>query len=143
MKLLLVKEYEWLKSESAYSIYSQCMYKPSYKKYLIEMQKLIEDPKVVIFTCCKDGCMVGIIVLRKSVDFAEIVGIAVSKQLHRKGVGSFLIKESIKILNLSKLIAETDVHGVEFYKKLGFSIKTIIKQYPDGESIRYQCQINL
>ena len=74
-----------------------------------------------------------------STDQAEITGISVEEGSRNCGLGSFLIQKVQEIFPAAKLNAETDRDAVLFYKKNGFQITEIQKNY-NGEMVtRYLC----
>ena len=82
----------------------------------------------------------GLLVLKfTSTDQAEIIGISVEEGSRNCGLGSFLIQKVQEKFPDAKLNAETDRDAVLFYKKNGFQITEIQKNY-NGEMVtRYLC----
>ncbi|MGH0555722.1 GNAT family N-acetyltransferase [Bacillus pretiosus] len=64
---------------------------------------------------------------------ARICHIAVVPQYRHKGIASQMIKEVVRIHQLTYLEAETDDEAVEFYKKIGFQVKSLGEKYPGIE----------
>ncbi|MBO4686903.1 MAG: GNAT family N-acetyltransferase [Clostridiales bacterium] len=135
MNALLCNDEKWLLSEEAYGIYSACMYKPTFDAYCKEMKGLLSDKK--IYVCKVDATIKGMIVLDK--EKAEIVGIAIDPNFRKKGIGRYLVEEVMRQEDLKSLYAQTDDDAVLFYQKCGFEVKRIIKEYPDGKVVRYDC----
>ncbi len=77
--------------------------------------------------------------MKLSEDAAEIVGIAVSDNARRKGIGKQLIQRVIESENLESIKAQTDDDSIGFYRKCGFSDERIVIEYPDGSAVRYNC----
>ena len=78
-------------------------------------------------------------VLKRSEAAAEIIGIAVSDDARRKGIGKELIRRVMESEGLERVIARTDDDSIGFYRKCGFSEERIVTEYPDGQAVRYNC----
>ena len=139
MKVLLCEEAGWLLSEEAFSIYASCMYHPTYKDYTAQMEYYLSDTSIKVFVYEDRGRKTGMMVLRLSEDAAEIIGIAVSDNARRKGIGKQLIQRVMESENLESVKAQTDDDSIGFYRKCGFSEERIVMEYPDGAAIRYNC----
>ncbi|PDZ69315.1 GNAT family N-acetyltransferase [Bacillus cereus] len=70
---------------------------------------------------------------------ARICHIAVVPQYRYKGIALQMIKEVLRIHQLTYVEAETDKEAVEFYKKIGFQVKSLGEKYPGVE--RFQCYL--
>ncbi|WP_341519575.1 GNAT family N-acetyltransferase [Bacillus paramobilis] len=70
---------------------------------------------------------------------ARICHIAVAPQYRYKGIALQMIKEVLRIHQLTYVEAETDNEAVEFYKKIGFQVKSLGEKYPGVE--RFQCYL--
>lgn len=81
-------------------------------------------------------------VLKLSEAAAEIIGIAVSDNARRKGIGKQLIQRVMESENLESVNAQTDDDSIGFYRKCGFSEEKTIIGYPDGSAVRYNCVLN-
>ncbi|TCW57855.1 hypothetical protein EC917_10237 [Bacillus thuringiensis] len=68
---------------------------------------------------------------------ARICHIAVVPQYRHKGIALQMIKEVLRMHQLTYLEAETDDEAVEFYKKIGFQVKSLGERYPGIE--RFHC----
>ncbi|MGH0425213.1 GNAT family N-acetyltransferase [Bacillus pretiosus] len=68
---------------------------------------------------------------------ARICHIAVAPQYRHKGIALQMIKEVVKMLQLTYIEAETDNEAVEFYEKIGFQVKSLGERYPGIE--RFHC----
>ncbi|MGK0532728.1 MULTISPECIES: GNAT family N-acetyltransferase [Bacillus] len=68
---------------------------------------------------------------------ARICHIAVVPQYRHKGIALQMIKEVLRMHQLTYLEAETDDEAVEFYKKIGFQVKSLGEKYPGIE--RFHC----
>ncbi|HHK5535934.1 TPA: GNAT family N-acetyltransferase [Bacillus mobilis] len=70
---------------------------------------------------------------------ARICHIAVVPQYRYKGIALQMIKEVLRLHQLTYVEAETDKEAVEFYKKIGFQVKSLGEKYPGVE--RFQCYL--
>jgi ribosomal protein S18 acetylase RimI-like enzyme len=138
----LCNESEWLLTKEAFEIYKQCMYKPQYASYQKMIKDIRFDSNIFSFVCRYNGKRIGIIILHKIDDrTSEIDGIAVSDNFKHKGMGTYMLTESAKLLNTNCIIAETDDDAVGFYKAVGFEITEELKHYADGDALRYHCSL--
>ena len=137
----------WQTSEEAFSIYAPCMYQPTYEDYKALMEKFLSDPSVKIFVCDMDGEKAGILVLKEieaaegsetGVE-AEILGIAVRKDLRGKGIGKEMVCQVMEAEHLKKITAQTDDDAIGFYRKSGFEAERVVIEYPNGSVVRYNC----
>lgn len=141
MTVLPADDQAWLMSEEAFTIYAPCMYQPSRKKYRALMERYCADPSVKLFVCEDHGKPVGLLVLDLSGSSAEILGIAVSEDRRRHGIGRQLILWAMASLRLNSLEARTDEDAVGFYLKCGFAAERHVIQYPDGSAVRFHCTL--
>ena len=123
-----------------YDVYKDCMYLPNEDKYREKIQSWLMDDWIRIFACVHDSKRKGLLVLKfTSTDQAEIIGISVEESSRNQGIGSFMIREIQLCFPNIKMNAETDRDAVVFYKKNGFQITEIQKNY-NGETVtRYLC----
>ncbi|EOQ11314.1 acetyltransferase [Bacillus cereus B5-2] len=70
---------------------------------------------------------------------ARICHIAVLPQYRHKGIALQMIKDVLRMHQLTYLEAETDDEAVEFYKKIGFQVKSLGEKYPGIE--RFHCYL--
>ncbi|WP_144611697.1 GNAT family N-acetyltransferase [Bacillus cereus] len=70
---------------------------------------------------------------------ARICHIAVAPQYRHTGIALQMIKEVLRIHQLTYVEAETDKEAVEFYKKIGFQVKSLGEKYPGIE--RFHCYL--
>ena len=133
------EDHEWLISEEAYTLYAPCMYQPSRGKYRAQTERYFADPSVKLFVCEDRGKPAGMLVLDLSGSSAEILGISVSEDRRRHGIGRQLILWAMASLRLNSLEARTDEDAVGFYLKCGFAAERHVIQYPDGSAIRFHC----
>ena len=142
MKVMMCNDTDWLLSEESFLIYAPCMYQPVYDDFKIQMEGFFNDPSVRIFVCDNQGEKAGMMVLKYSDAVAEIIGIAVTEKLRRRGIGWKMIQFVLKLENLERIEAQTDDDSVGFYRKCGFTEDRIVVDYPDGSVVRYNCVLN-
>lgn len=93
MKVLVCEDVDWLLSEEAFSIYASCMYHPTYEDYKVQMEDCLTDSSIKVFVCEYRSRKTGMMVLKLSEAAAEIIGIAVSDNARRKGIGKQPIRK--------------------------------------------------
>ena len=142
MKVMMCNDTDWLLSEESFLIYAPCMYQPVYDDFKIQMEGFFNDPSVRIFVCDNQGEKAGMMVLKYSDAVAEIIGIAVTEKLRRRGIGWKMIQFVLKLENLERIEAQTDDDSVGFYRKCGFTEDRIVVDYPDGSVVRYNCVLS-
>ena len=142
MNVMLCTEEDWLLSEEAFLLYASCMYQPEYANFKEQMHSFIDDPSVRVCVCEDRGRKTGMMVLKFSDSFAEIMGIAVSDKFRRRGIGSQLIQFAMESEGLERMHAQTDGDAVGFYRKCGFTVERIVVDYPDGPAVRYNCVLS-
>ena len=142
MEVLVSTDIDWLFSEEAFFIYAPCMYQPTYEAYKSQMKNYASDTAVRIFISEKDHRKAGILVLDRSKLIAEIVGIAVAEQNRCCGIGKNLIQEVMNLEHLDRIYAQTDEEAINFYRKCGFTEEKIIREYPEGAVVRYNCYLS-
>ncbi len=141
MRCLSNDNLEWLLSKDAHYIYGDCLYFKTYNEYKNIMSNYICHQDIKCFYCIENNIKTGIITFELLKDnTVEIRGIAVHDLYRKIGIGTFMIDESLKILQPKKVIVETDDDAINFYLKYGFEI---LEKYPDGETCRYKCILNL
>ena len=139
MKNVLCENIDWLLSEEAFSIYASCMYHPTYEEYKAQMEDYLHDSSVKVFVCENRGKRIGMMVLKLTEAAAEIIGIAVSDNARRKGIGKQLIQRVMETEHLERIKAQTDEDSIGFYRKCGFSEEKTVVEYSDGSAVRYNC----
>ena len=142
MKVAVCEDTDWLLSEEAYSIYAPCMYQPAYDDFKIQMEDFLNDRSVRVYVCENRGKKTGMMVLKLSDPGAEIIGIAVSEKLRRRGIGKQLILSAMELEGIGRIEAQTDDDSIGFYRRCGFSEEKSIIDYPDGSVVRYNCILN-
>ena len=142
MKVELFEDTDWLLSEEAFSIYASCMYHPTYEDYKAQMEDLLVSLSTRVFVCEHRGRKKGMMILNLSEEAAEIIGIAVSDNSRRQGIGKKLIQRVMESENLESVTAQTDDDSIGFYRKCGFSEEKFVIEYPDGSAVRYNCVLH-
>ena len=142
MKLLLCEDTDWLMSEEAFLIYASCMFHPTYEEYKTKVEDCLTNSSVKVFVIEYQGRKTGMMVLKLSEAAAVIIGIAVSDNARRKGIGKQLIQRVMKSDNLESVKAQTDDDSIGFYRKCGFSEERIVIEYSDGSVVRYNCVLH-
>lgn len=146
-EIIRFMEKHWLTSEEAFLIYAPCMYQLAYEEYTTLMEKYLSDPSVKIFVCDMDGEKAGILVMKEieaaegsetGVE-AEILGIAVRKDLRGKGIGKEMVCQVMETEHLKRITAQTDDDAIGFYRKSGFEEERVVIEYPNGSVVRYNC----
>ena len=89
-----------------------------------------------------EGVVLGVCGIVLTTTHIEIVNIAVAPHMRKQGIGYAMIMALRQKYPLP-IKAETDDDAVDFYKKCGFEIKGIIKQYGEVACQRYHCTLPL
>lgn len=139
MEVLLCNDKDWLFSEEAFNIYAPCMYQPTFEKYCTKMEQYFDDPSLKIYVCEDSKQKIGMMIIDKSEDVAEIAGIAISTRYRGQGAGRLMIEQVMESESIMSLKAQTDEDAIEFYRKCGFKDEKEIVEYPDGSVVRYNC----
>ena len=142
MNVVLCTDADWLLSEEAFWLYASCMYQPGYEDFKKKMESILNDQSVRVYVCENQGKRTGMMVLNFSDSAAEIIGIAVSEKLRRRGIGRRLIQYVMESESLERMHAQTDDDSVGFYRKCGFTEERIEVDYPDGSVVRYNCVLS-
>ena len=97
-----------------------------------------EDFNKVFFNCLVsvDDKINGIIVYNLFYDRIEIEYIIVPEEYRKKGIGSKLLLELEKenINNITLEVRESNITAINFYKKNGYKIEAIRKNYYGNEN---------
>ncbi|GLI54049.1 ribosomal protein S18-alanine N-acetyltransferase [Thermodesulfovibrio yellowstonii] len=101
------------------------------------------NPHSILKVAEFNGEIVGYIVLRKILDEAELLSIAVKPELRRKGIATELIKnvlnevkDSVKTCFLEVRVSNKE--AISFYEKIGFKKAGLRKKYyllPEEDAI--------
>ena len=133
----------WLLSKEAFALYAPCLYQPTYDSYRERMRGYLAAPGVIVGVGRVGGEPVAMLALEREAAGAVgvIVGIAVAPAWRRQGIGRRLLAWARENEHLSILRAETDAEAVGFYSRSGFAVTRVVKQYPDGAAVRYECAL--
>lgn len=128
------------KTSEIYEIYKNCMYMPTWEKFGALADKYMINEHIQIYAACDGEIPKGVLVVSAD-DRAKllILGIAVDSRCRGNGVGFQLISFIKNSDSETEIYAQTDEDAVTFYKKCGFQITKIDKQYGDEVCIRYAC----
>ena len=143
MEVALCKDMDWLQSEEAFSIYASCMYQPTYEAFRKRMKNYVSDPLVKVYVCTEGDCRIGILVLQAQNDEAEIIGVAVSDHVRKRGIGRHMMLQVMELERLKCMKAQTDDDAIGFYRSCGFRDERTVMEYPDGKTVRYNCILQL
>ena len=143
MRIVICQDTERLFSEKAFAVYKHCMYKPTFEKYRNAMRVVVCDAHSKIYFCEDNGSIVGMLVMKKEADKAEIVGVAVSEEYRHQGIAKQMLRHAIAEEGLQAVFAQTDDDAVGFYRKCGFEVMKEDIEYPDGVRVRYNCELKL
>ena len=129
-----------LATREAYAVYADCMYEPTWEKYMEKVRIYKQTPTVSAWSCYDANRMIGLLVIEiPRGQIARIEGIAVDIKYRRQGVGRKLIEHAMQILKITILEVETDSGAVDFYRKCGFTAQQLIKQSKQGKYERFYC----
>lgn len=82
-----------------------------------------------------DGKVVGYAVVRKLIDEAELLSIAVKKELRKMGIAQALLNEIFEELKKASIkscfleVRESNAEAIQLYKKVGFKKINVRKNY--------------
>ena len=142
MKLKLIELTNKQDVCKTYEIYKHCMFMPTEEKFNKKIDTFLIDNSIKIFACFNRGEIVGVIVIsfleRNKI---EIIGIAVVLSARSKGIGSYMINQTVTDYGLISVYAETDNDAVGFYQKNGFSVTEFSEIYDGEKVVRYKCEL--
>ena len=122
----------------ALRILADSIYLPTPQRLTGRIQAWFDDPLVRVFFCVQESGVNGLLILRQMDGSAEILSIAVTPERRRRWIGRCLIETASQALKTPVILAETDVEAVEFYRRAGFSIRSLGEKYPGAE--RFACR---
>jgi ribosomal protein S18 acetylase RimI-like enzyme len=124
-------------SDEVRLLLAECMW-PDNERILQELHKYKVDDTRFLYGRFISNELVGIIgLIQLSPLEFELKHIAIRSDYRKQGIGRGMIYESVKMNRINKLIAETDKDAVNFYRNIGFEIKSLGEKYPGVE--RFQC----
>ncbi len=127
-------------TEEIYSIYSACMFEPTFDKFKIKAEQMQNDSSISAYGYFLNQKITGVISTQETDKTVEIIGIAVDSKERHSGIGTKLI-DYVKEKSPKPIIAETDIDAIIFYKKYGFNIKEIIVSKSNISYSRYVCTL--
>lgn len=102
----------------------------------------MQDERIKVYAAMEENSLLGMIVLCIQGQQAEIVGISVCPQERHRGVGGWLIEQTMQRYEIKALTAQTDGEAVGFYRKVGFTTKEERVQYGAQSVLRYRCLLH-
>lgn len=131
-----------LTTTEAYEVFKDCMYMPTYEKYLVKVDSWLHNEQIKAHAYLIDNQIKGmIVILLQDSGKAEILGISVDDGCRSKGIGFCMIRQMVERYQLKQLMAETDDDAICFYQKCGFAVTKIMKTYQGKEFVRYFCSL--
>jgi ribosomal protein S18 acetylase RimI-like enzyme len=113
---------------------------PTPQKIRAICERYRTDSRKRLFGIERDNDLVGCIGLEMTNENkATILNISVLSSCRRQGLGRTMIRESIALLSVSELSAETDAEAKDFYVQCGFEVKSLGEKYPGVE--RFHCTL--
>ncbi|NQX65077.1 GNAT family N-acetyltransferase [Paenibacillus alba] len=102
------------------------------------IQQYKEDLNLWLYGYESEGILVGIIGFRINDDQEmTITHLAVEPESRGVGFGRGIILEIIEDMHPLRIVAETDEETVQFYRNIGFVIRSLGEKYPGVE--RFMC----
>ena len=131
-----------LDSMEVYELINALEYPPNIREIKTE-QILAEyryNPDQLLLGFVSKGELVALIGLQHTgPNDAVIRHIVVRRDCRRHGLGREMVNNVCKKFSLGTLTAETDNDTVQFYRRIGFQIKSLGKKYPGVE--RFECRL--
>lgn len=104
------------------------------------LEQVYSGPNTTLYVSIDDkDTALGIIGCRRGGDSTEILHIAVDERKRRQGIGREMINKFVALEKPTELVAETDNDAVGFYRRYGFSIRSLGEKYPGVE--RFHCSL--
>jgi ribosomal-protein-alanine N-acetyltransferase len=132
--------------DQIYEIEEECFLHPYPREFIDSLQDLFPETFLV---AVRGDLVLGYAATSVSRHIAHLLSIAVRKSLRRKGVGSTLIYETIRLLkamgiSLIKLeVRKGNRDAIQFYERLGFKKIGFIPSYYEGgeEAVEYWMEL--
>lgn len=125
-------------SKEAISLLSLAVGSPTNEK-LAKIIKEYAAPNSFLRGAYDNNKLVGLVGFHIDQDILILKHIAISPSCQGRGIGKWLVKETIKEFQPQKILAETDLEAVNFYNNLGFEITPFKGLY----GIRYKCLLKV
>jgi ribosomal protein S18 acetylase RimI-like enzyme len=114
------------------------IYNPTAERLARMCGRYRTDPMWKLLGCRCGGAIVGCIGIELGTEGRAIIRhISVAPAWRSQGIGTALIQHAIAAFALTQLVAETDLDAVEFYRKCGFTVRSLGEKYPGTE--RFLC----
>lgn len=137
MEIINIKEK--LKSEELLEILVESVYMPTAERLNSRAEAYINNSDIIVLGASMNNRFLGIIVLENNGDDELVIlDIAILKSIQRQGIGRTLIEYVKETYQPKCITAETDDDAIDFYRKIGFEVKSLGEKYP--EIMRYECQ---
>ena len=109
-------------------IYKHCMFMPTEEKFNKKIDQFLNDNSIKIFACFNQVEIEGVIVVSfVEQSKIEIIGIAVDLSARGKGIGSYMINQTVTDYGLISVCAEADNDAVGFYQKMILALQSSLK----------------
>lgn len=117
-------------------------YAMSSAKIESEYESYLTDETHLLYGYEVEGELVGVVGIHlTSPHEGTILQIAVGPDYRGCGIGKHMLNYLAKWHELTKLVAETDLDAVDFYRTLGFTINSLGEKYPGCE--RFNCEFDM
>lgn len=137
MEILDIKE--CLGSGEIFPILAGSMYMPTKERLNARVEKYMNNSRIIALGVREDNKFCGILIMEdKEGDELYLLDVAVLKDSQNQGIGRAMITYVQETYKPSCIIAETDDDAVNFYRKVGFKVKSLGEKYPG--IIRYECK---
>ena len=141
MQLTLTRWTEPEQVLAAYEVYKPCMYLPTEEKFRAKVGAYLRDDAVRVFGCTAAEKVVGMVAVRVAEGKSmEVLGIAAAETARGQGIGTFMLRQAAEYCGAESVFAETDDDAVGFYRKCGFAITKLEKDYDGTPVTRYLCK---
>lgn len=138
----MIQIHSFCEIEGAYTVYAPCMYMATPESFSAELRGFLASSGTYVYACMESDQIIGLLVLRETdPKEGELLRISVSPTLQRAGIGSFMIREIVRIHSLSRLVAETDADAAGFYRMCGFTVSLFLRSFSDGQTERFRCEL--
>jgi GNAT superfamily N-acetyltransferase len=126
-------------SEAAASI-AECIYRDNDEEPFRTLRRYHEEEGLALIGLSEGGRLAGLAGIKApSYGDAVMLHLAVQPDLRGGGIGGMLVRRCLELSRSGVLRAETDSDAVGFYRKLGFSIRSLGEKYPGVE--RFECTL--
>lgn len=125
------------------ALLAESLYRPGKERLDRWIGQLADDVDVYTYGFLEKDALVGVLAARRSwlsdkTAEMEILAISVDPPYRGQGIGRELLQALIRTHDPLRIVAETDVDAVAFYRRCGFSIRSLGEKYPGV--VRYRCE---